>query len=486
MRFRALGGSARWGRGSRALGPGLAFAFAFAFACPRSAGAGGLYFSDRGVRPMGRAGAFVAGADDLGAIWYNPAGLVDAGSSALVDFSYLRFHTEYRRELYVVDAQSNYQRFTSPAVSGDAPVLPIPTLGLSHAFGGRHQWTVAGGILAPYVALPAFDATVNGAPSPARYALGSYAGSIMAIPGAWIACKATEELRFGLGVMALVGVFQTTVTFSASPQDRLLGAPEQPEYDANAQMKIGPIFAPSMNGGVTWVPTRLLRFGLSAQLPTVISAPAKLTMQMPTSAVFDGAKQNGTSAHVRFVLPAVLRLGAELRPIPTLRVEIAYVREIWSAHQAIDITPEQMSIDGVIGMPPQVKIPPIAFPRGFRDSNSIRLGGEYMTRYENVPIALRAGLGYESSAVPQEYMSLASLDFAKVNVTTGAGVHVAKDWRLDLLYAHVFATSVYNDPATAKIPRVNPIKGNAPLEPSNGGTYSANADLIGIGVEHKF
>ena len=52
-----------------------------------AAHAGGLYFSDRGVRPMGRAGAFVAGADDLGALWYNPAGLADAGTSLLGDFS---------------------------------------------------------------------------------------------------------------------------------------------------------------------------------------------------------------------------------------------------------------------------------------------------------------------------------------------------------------------------------------------------------------
>ena len=39
------------------------------------ADAGGFYFSDRGVRPMGRAGAFVAGADDLNATYYNPAGI---------------------------------------------------------------------------------------------------------------------------------------------------------------------------------------------------------------------------------------------------------------------------------------------------------------------------------------------------------------------------------------------------------------------------
>jgi len=54
--------------------------------------AGGLFFSDRGVRPMGRGGAFVAGADDLGAIYYNPAGILEAGNQVLVDASAMVFH----------------------------------------------------------------------------------------------------------------------------------------------------------------------------------------------------------------------------------------------------------------------------------------------------------------------------------------------------------------------------------------------------------
>ena len=54
------------------------------------ADAAGLWFSDRGVRPMGRAGAFVAGVDDLHGIWFNPAGIADAGDAALVDFAWLR------------------------------------------------------------------------------------------------------------------------------------------------------------------------------------------------------------------------------------------------------------------------------------------------------------------------------------------------------------------------------------------------------------
>ena len=47
-------------------------------------------------------------------------------------------------------------------------------------------------------------------------------------------------------MMALVGIFQADVTFSACPQDRLLCAPEQPEYDAAARMRVGPFFAPTL------------------------------------------------------------------------------------------------------------------------------------------------------------------------------------------------------------------------------------------------
>src|SRR5580698_5485467 len=102
----------------------VALVLLFVTAATGSARAAGLYFSDRGVRPMGRAGAFVAGADDLGAIWYNPAGLADAGTSFLFDMSWLDFSVTYTRELQVVDAFGAYQRFTSPAVTGSTPILP--------------------------------------------------------------------------------------------------------------------------------------------------------------------------------------------------------------------------------------------------------------------------------------------------------------------------------------------------------------------------
>lgn len=454
-----------------------------------SADAAGLYFSDRGVRPMGRAGAFVAGADDVSAIWYNPAGLSDVeGPTILADFAWLKIDTSYARQLRIVDADGTVRNVNSPEVTGTSPVLPIPTIAgafrLPSSIDPKQRWTFAGGFFAPYVALVSYPATVNGQPSPARYALGSYDGSALGQVGVWAAYKASEEWRFGLGVTALVGVLQTNVTFSASPPDRLLAAPEQPEFDADARLKIGPIVAPSANAGVTWVPGKLVRVGLSAQAPTYVSAPAEIKVKLPQSAVFDGASVSGSDAQVRFWLPPVIRAGIELRPNETLRLEASFVREFWSIHDRIQAEPDGVAIDGLTGLPSRLPLPTIHFPRNFTDASSYRFGAEHRFQIAPYALDLRAGVAFEESAVPNEYVSLFSLDTQKVIVSLGGSLHIGR-FRLDATFAHLFASSVFVAPDRAAVGRVNPLAGNAPFEAVNGGRYDITANLIGMGLVYR-
>lgn len=472
-------------RAATALALGVALAFEVSFASSPSYAAG-VYFSDRGVRPMGRAGAFVAGADDLGAIWYNPAGLADCGTSILSDAAWLRFSADYTRELRILDADGTLRTVSSDAVHGSSPVIPIPTLAGSIVLDEKKQWTLAGGVFAPYPAIVTYPTTVNGKPSPARYALGSYDGTLLAVTGVYASYKPFEALRVGAGVQALVGRYQTNATFSASPQDRLLGAPEQPEFDAASAIRVGPIFAPSANVGVVWLPEPRVRVGLSAQTPTIVSADAKLKIRLPTDVAFDGATVQGDTMHVRFELPAIFRVGVEARPLAALRVEVAYVREMWTTHHAIDAVNRNVAIQGVTGGPPSVRIPDITFPRSFDNSNSYRLGGEYRFRLEGYAFDARAGVAYETSAVPVPYVSLLSLDMDKVIGSVGGSIHVGEHWRFDAVWAHFFASSVFVSPDVAQLPRVNPLKGNAPLEAVNGGTYHASADLIGFGLAYTF
>jgi len=141
----------------------------------KPAEAAGLYLSERGVRPLGRGGAFVAGADDLSAIVYNPAGLADVGKTFLLDGPYVNFSSDYTRRTIVRQTDPNTGETVSEQVQSFAPVqgstpfLPIPTVGFS--FVPKDKWTVAFGLWAPYAGIATYPEKQNGQPAPQRYSL---------------------------------------------------------------------------------------------------------------------------------------------------------------------------------------------------------------------------------------------------------------------------------------------------------------------------
>jgi long-chain fatty acid transport protein len=459
--------------------------------CEHEARAAGLYFSDRGVRAVGRGGAFVAGADDLSAVWYNPAGLADAGTSLLIDGTWLNFSSEFKRRTQVVDASGTVRTYDYPTVKGSTPFLPIPTIAGSYAFGDQKQYTIAGAILAPYVPIATYPATVDGQPAPSRYSLLSMDGSALVQLGGYFAWKPIPEFRIGAGFDMLVGKFASTVVFNANPADRLIGAPEDPSYDAAAQMSVGPIFAPSGGLGAVFEPEEHVRIGISGHLPFWISAPATLKVRLPTAAPFDRARQEGDESTVSFRLPGTLRAGVEFRQKfaneKKIRIEVAYVREFWSLHDSIDVTPKSMKLVDVTGFPSPFNVAPISLPRNFQDSNSLRLGGEFTFKgLFDYKMDLRAGIAYESSAIPRAWVSPLTVDASKVQLGGGSGVYIGK-WRFDAAFSYIFAPEVNVDPAEASVPRVNPVKGNPTAgEAINGGTYTVRALTLGVGLNYKF
>jgi len=455
--------------------------------------AAGLYTADRGVRPLGRGGAFVAGADDLGAIWYNPAGLADAGSTIFIDLAWVNFSSEFTRKSQVTDSGGVVRTYDYPKVDGTTPFLPIPTLGASYNFGAKKEFTLAAGIMAPYASIASYPLTVGGQPAPSRYSLVSLDGSTLLLTGVYFAYKPIEQIRIGIGLQALVGSFASRVVFSASPQDRLIGSPEDPQYDALSQLKVGPIIAPTGNLGFTIVPTENLRFALSLQAPAWINAPATINVRLPSAAVFDKAYQEGDEARVRFKLPPIFRVGAEFRTDlgndSSVRVEASYVREFWSLHESIDLRPENVKLYNITGFPSPFGVAGISLPRHFQDSNSVRLGGEYSTKalFTSVRSDFRAGVSYETSAIPNEWVSPLTYDSNKVTIGLGASLHPGEHWRLDAVAALVLLGGETVDPAGAKVPRVNPVKGNpTDTEAVNGGSYSARAVILGVGAQYKF
>jgi long-chain fatty acid transport protein len=238
---------------------------------------------------------------------------------------------------------------------------------------------------------------------------------------------------------------------------------------------------------MVFVPDKHVRIGMSGQLPHIIDAPATIKVRLPNAVEFDTARQDGDNAHVQFELPAIARVGVEGRPIDNLRIEVAYEREFWTTHHSIDIRPDNVKIYGITGFPSPYGVAPISLPRNFENSNSFRLGAELAVKIEGYQIDFRAGVNYETSAIPNAYLAPLTIDLDKVMVGLGGGLHIGKHWRLDAVYAHVFAFDTTVSPAEAAVPRVNPVKGNpTATEAINGGIYSARADLLGVGVLYKF
>jgi long-chain fatty acid transport protein len=462
-------------------------AFVASLAGAHDAGASGFFLTERGVRSLGRGGAFVAGADDAHSVWFNPAGLAHAGRSFLVDASYIGFSATYTRRGSVMGMPvDNYQ----PVQSTTAP-LAIPTLAVTHNF-GLQRANFAFAVFAPNAVIPTYpDASASGGPAAQRYSLYSLSGSLLAMAGLYASYKPSEVISFGGGILALTGTFVSRLALTGCPAT-VTCQPEDPQWDAEAQIEAGPIFAPSAALGVQIAPAPFLRIGISGQLPLWVDTPAKLKVRLPSHPFYSNTPPTmtqGDSASVAFVLAPIVRAGVEVRPTPRDRIEAAFTWEAWDVHDAISLRPTGagISIVNVRGVG-TYQIGPQTIVRGWQSAFSVRLGYE---RHQELSggwkIVPRAGVSVDTSASPEAYTSVMTLDALKVLGTLGAGFGRG-GWRIDASFAYAYSPTVNVDPTQARIPQVAPFRQGPEANRVyvNGGRYDMSTFVLGLGFNYQW
>ncbi len=439
------------------------------------AGAGGLQLPTRGVRPSARAGAFVAGADDLNAQWFNPAGLGMRGDghaarTFLFDLGYVDQSVSYRR----IDSGNNPR----DVVDDEAAGLPIPTLGVAVDLDDR--LTVAGGVYAPYAALVRYPE--DGAQ---RYSVIDLSESLLFIVQASVAYRVSDRLRVGAGIQNMVFHLVSTLVFSGCPGQTVC-APEDPEFDAIGKVKQTDLFNPSAVLGVQYDVSASLRLGASFQLPFFIAGEGDFETRLPSSGFYNGAEVMGDRADVSFTLPATARAGVELSPSERLRLELAASVEFWSQHDEFLIDPQNVRIEGAPGVG-SYEIGPLRIPRDFQNTYAVHLGGEGRP-LASLPLDVLLGYAYETAAAPERTLSVITADGAKHLITGGLG------YRFGGLAVHAMVGfAAVEDrtvsPDVGRAPQLTPIRDES-AEPLgvyvNWGDYQSSWIMGGLGISGGF
>ena len=470
-----------------------------------------MFVTPHGARPLGRGGAFVAGADDLNAIYYNPAGVaaMDYGStgwSGLLDAGFVLQHVTYTRD------ENGIMR---PPVSADegligsAPIL-IPQFGFARKL--LREWgsmSFGFGMWIPYTGLPRYpepsynsEADIQAVPNvgPQRYQLiGLHDGSLakttlLAVLNPVAAFSLLKDrLQIGIGPQLMVVYFRSRIMLSGCTS--VMCRPEQPDYDT---LVLAQAFGltPSFNLGAIGKPIDWLRLGLSFQFPFFIrSMTGSVDTRLPPNELFNGASVQGRDASLSLNLPPVLRAGIEIRPLriggadrfPTLdlRIELSYIGEFWSIQQDVTFVPQNISIVNLKGIG-TYELGPVALHRNMQDTHTIALGIEAsLFRL----FGARLGGMFETNSMPDATLTVLTPDNYKGMISVGVfipKVRFAKtDWRFDLSYGRIIQPDRYVSPQDSQIYPANPIRPDLPPPAGVGGigagTYQVSYDIIALG-----
>lgn len=483
--------------------------------------AAGLEDSVPGTINLGRAAAHLR-VNDFMATWLNPANLAvipggDLGGELRLPLLHACFDRakDNAREYRTNDPEVGFAGTESfDNVCNDAGPFPTGNLGWAQSFDSH--WGYGIGFFTPALApsaqygsttivtqipLPGetLPTTPNGVESPNRYMLlkRQVIGGFLQ---AGIGAQPIEQLRIGvslgLGFASVHNVNMASVQGGTFSDQEILN-----------DISVRDWIIPRMTSSIVVTPTPALEImgAITYQDDVRATGSVDLTANGIQGAPLQDCRSSMPGTHCR-VSNAELTI-----PFPTLEatlgVRYAKLRternrvldpmkdEIWDleldGYWSQTSHVDQYTLNVYSETPGSKGAPALAFssapgatvlsipqtaiiPRQWKDTFGVRFGGDYNVLPSK--LALRAGIAYESRAVPVEYMNIDSWPVAKLSLHLGATLAFAK-YRLSIGYAHIFYQPIEVGVGAGKVPEIvsqNPAKAQA----VNEGYYAASQDII--------
>lgn len=391
--------------------------------------AGGYTLVDSGVRAQGRAGAFVAGANDVTAQWYNPAALSSVP------------RTTVTLEGWVTQQTAWFEREDIPGVNpfsevvSEAPPVFEPSGGFVARLGGLHpalaDTTVALGLM-----VPTGSDYLWPADGPQRYALvSSQIRQVYAGPS--VAQDLTPWLTVGAGLQyTFLKVDQSLVATLCEEGADSCGS-DSPIDDVRLDVSALDSGKLTWNAGVLVRPIEVLKIGASVQPGVDFAATGSTTSTLDANnglfaGVLTGTTFSDDDATVLVSLPWTARLGVELAPSPRFRAELTGTWTGWSATRDLRVTDVDIELTTTESGPMRgasiLVTDDVSLATGFVDTWSVRLGAEFDTHQV---LTVRAGVYGETGATPDSYANVGVPDADKLGGSVGLSAHLGSRLTLD-------------------------------------------------------
>jgi long-chain fatty acid transport protein len=395
--------------------------------------AGGFQLNEVGARAMGMGGAFTAKANDLTAIYFNPAGL-----------AYQKGFGAYLGGTMILPSNS----YTTPSGSSTTDMvsqtflLPNGYVG----YGMENGLAFGLGVFVPYGLGTEWPAGWVGRTE----AMKSDIQTIMINPT--VAYRVSDQFMIGGGVT------WTTSTVKLS-YDIQTGATSYGsvalEADGNAfSFDLGAIYKPipKFSIGVAYRHTT----DLDLEGTAVFSNMGGLAPYFP-----------GGTGKTNIVLPNTIFAGVAYDVNENLTLSFDYHWVGWSTYDSLNLDLPYGPTFPLSGRPLQG---PSRSEKAWKDTYLLRVGGEYRHK----EWSFRLGFVYDANPQPARYVEPTLPDANRVEGTLGIGYKFSKNWFVDAAFQFIsFSDRTVTGP---------PPTGDLNEFP---GTYKASANLIGLSIGYS-
>lgn len=462
--------------------------------------AGGFEYGPQGVHAVGRGGAFVVGADDPSAMYWNPARLALLRGTRVQYSQNITFLDLYFQRAPAMLRTVNLDNTLGPVnlskpcepgsiscqfdpvTEGDS-VFPIGISGFVTTDFGLEDWTFGLGMVGPTAY--GRNSFPNSPSSATRYMVEDY-DVMLAFVTASAAWKYKDV--FGIGASLQYAVMpHLRYSLSLIVPGSIPDNPKMNLTDLRASLDMHQYFGMSAILGLWYRPLPYLEFAASSRVvPIFINASGDVLLAGTPNSVNKNMAPVTVPAEISFTIPATLQAGVRYMYLQDEKevfdIEADFAYENWAAMDAFKLS---FGKEKIITSGAAITLKELELKRNFSDTWRVAIGGQWNVIQDR--LSLRLGGWWESGAQPNAYTTIDFPAWDRFGVAGG----ISGCWRgieLGLAYAHIFLLPRNVSEGDGRIYQqwVQEDGRVLNLYPVNEGRYEGAYDMFTVGLTLHF